>query len=83
MPRRVDNSLQLEILMSRLTAQWLADALPACEKRLEMYNTVLACDIMLKNLKSGTATYERVIEVRQAYEEWKRSKAQGPLAHRT
>jgi hypothetical protein len=80
MSQRVDDSLQLEILLTRLETQRLADGLPACEKRLEMYNTVSACDIMLKKLKSETVTRERVSEMRQAYEKWKRRKPQGRLA---
>jgi len=70
----VDDGLQLEILLTRLEAQRLADALPPCDEQLEMYNTVLACDIMLKSLKSRTLTQERVSEMRQAYDGLKRSK---------
>lgn len=73
-------SCNFEILLTRLESQRLADALPSCERRLETYNTVSACDIMLKNLKSETVTRERVSEMRQAYEKWKRSKPQGRLA---
>ena len=73
----MDDSPRLEILLTRLEAQRLADVLPACEERLEMNNTILACDLMLKSLKSGTVTAERISEVRQAYEGWKRSKRRG------
>lgn len=78
-PSPVNDCLQIEILLTRLEAQRLADVLPACEERLEMYNTILACDIMLRDLKSKTVTHERVSEIRQAYEGWKRSKRQGRL----
>jgi hypothetical protein len=73
----MDDSLQIEILLTRLGAQRLVEALPACEERLDMYNTLLACDLMLKSLKSGTVTVERIREVRQAYEGWKRGKRRG------
>lgn len=73
----MNDSLQVEILLTRLEAQRLADVLPACEERLELHNTILACDLMLKSLKSETVTAERVREVRQAYEGWKRSKVEG------
>jgi len=70
----MDHTLEFEILLTRLEARGLADVLPACRERLEIYNTILACDLMLKNLRSGKATDERVNEMRQAYEGWKRSK---------
>jgi hypothetical protein len=73
----MDDSLQIEILLTRLDAQKLADALPACAERLEMHNTILACDLMLKSLKARTVTLERICEVRQVYEGWKRSKRRG------
>lgn len=75
----MNDCLQIEILLTRLEAQRLVDVLPACEERLAMYNTILACDIMLRDLKSRTVTHERVSEIRQAYEGWKRSKRQGRL----
>jgi len=79
MPERVNDSLQVEILFTRLQARRLADSLPPCEKRLEIYNTILACDLMLKHLKSATVTDKHVSEMRLAYEGWKRSKGQSQL----
>jgi len=73
----MDDSLQIEILLTRLEAQRLTDLLPACAERLEMHNTILACDLTLKSLKSGTVTVARISEVRQAYEGWKRGKRRG------
>jgi hypothetical protein len=70
----VDDSLQIDLLLTRLQSQRLAEALPDCEERNELRNTMLACDLMLKNLKSGSVTQERVIEIRQSYESWKQSK---------
>jgi hypothetical protein len=80
----MDDSLQIEILLTRFEAQRLADVLPACGERLEMHNTILACALMLKSLKSGTVAVERIREVRRAYEGWKRSTHRratgGPIA---
>ena len=64
----VDDSLQIEILLTRLEAQRLADALPVCDERVEMYATVLACDIMLKSLKSQAITQERISEMRHEHD---------------
>ncbi len=68
------DSLILELSLTRLEAKYLADVLPACKERRDLRDTILACDIMLTALQSGTVTQERVREMRQSYEGWKRSK---------
>jgi hypothetical protein len=70
----VDDSLQIEILLTRLEAQRLADALPVCDERVEMYATALACDIMLKSLKSRAITQERIGEMRREHDGLKLTK---------
>jgi hypothetical protein len=71
---RVNDSLQIEILLTRLEAQRLVEVLPSSNERHEIQNTMLACDLLLKDLKSGTITEERNTEMRQSYESSKHRK---------
>jgi len=68
----VDDALLVELLLTRSEAKRLADLLPPCEERRTLCETIVACDIMLTTLQSETITQERLREMRQAYEGWKR-----------
>ena len=57
----MDDSLQIDLLLTRLQSQRLAEVLPDCDERNELHNTVLACDLMLKELKSRTVASERIV----------------------
>jgi hypothetical protein len=70
----VDDPFLVELLLTRSEAKRLADLLPPCDERRTLRDTILACDIMRATLQSETITQERVSEMREAYEGWKRSK---------
>ena len=68
----MDDSLESELLATRLDAQRLSNVLPECEERRGLRETIAACDILLKMLQSGTVTPRGISEMRRAYEGWKR-----------
>lgn len=70
----MDDSLEAELLATRLDAQRLSNVLPECEERRGLRETIAACDILLKMLQSGTVTPQGMSEMRRAYEGWKRDK---------